>query len=224
VITDLTWSTFKAQVKNKNRLRYNDRDTFYYIYYSDDAGDIETSILKDSGADQTDFETNYKSYGGQTGTPNISVESTPPFAQPLYRTKRNATASTVTVSPGSNSSIGIQITAERYVSGGCLVIENAEFGDYVTAEVSDTDGVIPSPYRSALCENWPVVAMYIEKEYIKVNTPGSIQAGSVTIHEIDTAPLNAKITPMLYLTVTYYAVNAGLDRRLAANYYLTKKL
>jgi hypothetical protein len=154
----------------------------------------------------------------------VSQPDPAPFAQPTFRTKRNATLDIVTIAPGADSDIQFQLTAERYVSGGSLIVENAEFGDYVVAEVEDVDGVIPVPYRAALCENWPVVATYIEKEYVEVTTPGSVQSGAVTVHRIETAPLNAKITAGLYLCIHYYAVSGGLDRKLAVNYHLTKKL
>lgn len=154
----------------------------------------------------------------------ISAPEPQPFALPAYRTKRNATASPVTIESNSTHTIDFLLTVERYVSGGCLIVENAEFGDYCTAEIIDIDGVIPAPYRAALCENYPTVATYIEKEFLKVSTPGSVTAGSVTKHEIDTYPLNAKITPGLYLRITYTAVNSGLNRRAVVNYYLTKKL
>jgi hypothetical protein len=154
----------------------------------------------------------------------VSAPEPEPFAIPSYRTKRNATASIVTIEPSNTQTIDFKLTAERYVSGGCLVIENAEFGDYCTAEVIDIDGVIPEIYRSTMCENYPTVAMYIEKEFIKVKTPGTVTAGSITQHEIDTYPLHAKITPGLYLRVTYTAVNSGLNRRAVVNYHLTKKL
>jgi hypothetical protein len=147
-----------------------------------------------------------------------------PFALPTFRTKRNATASHITVASNSDEEIQFLLTSERYVSGGDLIVENAEFGDYITAEVEDIDGVIPEAYRAALCEAWPVVSSYIEKEYVRVATPGSVQAGSVTTHSINTYPLNAKITAGLYLCIHYYAVNSGLSRRLVVNYHLTKKL
>lgn len=161
------------------------------------------------------------------GSDEVVITSLPelqPFALPAYRTKRNAIASPVTIAPGAIATIDFQLTAERYVSGGCIIIENAEFGDYCIAEVIDIDGVIPAPYRAALCENHPTVATYIEKEYIKLSTPGSITAGSISRNDIDTYPLNAKITVGLYLRVTYVAVNSGLNRRAVVNYYLTKKL
>ena len=161
------------------------------------------------------------------GITSLSISSLPeaePFALPSYRTKRNATEDIVTIQSGTTETIDFKLDSERYVSGGCLIIENAEFGDYCTAEVIDIDGVIPTLYRTELCENYPTVASYIDKEFIKVKTPGSITVGSITQHEIDTYPLNAKITAGLYLRITYIAVSSGLDRRACVNYYLTKKL
>jgi len=57
----LDWSEFKTRVSVKARVRFVEKPEFYTIFYSDDAGTFETSIMKDSGSDQTDFETNYKS-------------------------------------------------------------------------------------------------------------------------------------------------------------------
>jgi hypothetical protein len=58
----LEWTTFKLQIINKGKLRFVDRDVMYLCYYND----LETSILKDSGSDQTDFETNYKSLANKS--------------------------------------------------------------------------------------------------------------------------------------------------------------
>lgn len=149
----------------------------------------------------------------------ISLPEPQPFAVPAYRTKRNATSSIATCSANSSATIDYLISEERYVTGGKLIVENAVLGDYITAEVYDTDSVIPEAYRAALCENWPSVGKYIEKEWI--DTSGG---GTTFSHEINTYPLNARITAGLYLRVTYNAVNSGSTRNIAVNYYLTKKL
>lgn len=140
-----------------------------------------------------------------------------PFAVPTYRTKLNATPSLVTVAPNTDEDIDFLLTEERYVTGGSITIQNAVLGDYIEATVSDIDGIIPSPYRAALCEAWPVVGKYIEKQWIEV-------AGEHTTMKINTYPLNAKITAGLYLCIKYFAVNSGSDRKVAVNYHLTKKL
>jgi hypothetical protein len=149
--------------------------------------------------------------------PQIEVTSLPepqPFAVPSYRTKRTAVDNIAQCSAGQETTIDYRITEERYIHGGCLFGKNVELGDYVTADLMDLDGVIPEPYRPLLCENWPLIARYIEKEFVA-------PCGQ---HVIDTYPLNAKITVGLYLRITYHAINIGQPREIAVNYYLTKKL
>lgn len=149
-----------------------------------------------------------------------------PFAEPLYRTKMDATSEVVTIAVTNNPEVpyieavtDFLLTEEYYVSGGELGATNVQMGDYITAEVHDRDGVIPAPYRVALCENWPTVAKYIKKNWMilkTVSTNASIK--------IDTRPLTAKVTAGLYLRVTYYAKNTGSNRQIVMNYDLTKKL
>lgn len=147
-----------------------------------------------------------------------------PFAAPTYRTKHNATDALVSIQPGAIGEIDFTLTQERFVSGGSLVIENAEFGDYLIAVVEDESGLIPVQYRAALCEDWPIVAKYIEKAFVEVQVPGTMTPGAITVHKIDTSPLNAKISAGLTLSIRYYSANTGLTRRVAVNYHLTKKL
>jgi hypothetical protein len=60
MIISLSWTDFKSRVSSLKRVRYIDRGSFYIISYQEVGGGFETSVLKDSGADQTDFEANYK--------------------------------------------------------------------------------------------------------------------------------------------------------------------
>jgi hypothetical protein len=140
-----------------------------------------------------------------------------PFAQPTYRTKRNATADILSISPGTDEDVQFKLLAERYVTGGSLIVQNAELGDYITAEVEDVDGIIPEAYRASLCEAHPIISTYIEKNWVEVQ-------GEFSIMKINTYPLSAKISAGLYLCLHYYAVNSGTTRKLGLNYHLTKKL
>jgi hypothetical protein len=148
----------------------------------------------------------------------VNIIEQPPFAQPTYRTKHTASDSIVVVAADSYENIDLLLTEERYISGGTLIVENPQLGDYVTTEIVDLDDVIPEAYRPILCENWPTVARYIEKEWIEVN------ASTCVRQKIDTSPLNARVTAGLYLRVTYHAINSGSSRNIGINYYLTKKL
>lgn len=157
----------------------------------------------------------------ENDTKPVSIVSLPeaqPFAVPSYRTKRNATPALVTIAPNSSNVIDFVMPQERFVTGGALIVKNAVIGDYITASVYDGLSIIPEPYRIPLCEAWPVVALYIEKEWIKISD------GSHSFHEINTYPLNAKITQGLVLRVTYHSCAEGYDRVVACNYNLTKKL
>jgi hypothetical protein len=140
-----------------------------------------------------------------------------PFAAPDYRTKLDGTPSITNIPAGQTVALDYVLPEERYVSGGTLIVKNAEFGDYVTAEIRDVLGVIPAPYRAAICENWPVVATYIVKEWVEA-------IGQTSVHQVDTYPLNAKINQGLVLRLTYTAANAGSTREAVVNYNLTKKL
>jgi len=148
----------------------------------------------------------------------LEVEKMPPFAEPLHRTKKDATSDIITCPKNTVTTVLYDVDEEMYVSGGDMIIRNAQFGDYVSADVHDTDAVIPEAYRPFLCENWPIVATYILKQYIR------FEGRDYTVHTIDTKPLNAKITGGLKLRVSYHAVDSGVDREVGVNYDLTKAL
>ena len=59
-----TWTQLKALLPNKILMRIIDKDTFYYCWYDD----FEASVLKDSGADQTDLEANYLASSNGVGS------------------------------------------------------------------------------------------------------------------------------------------------------------
>jgi len=148
----------------------------------------------------------------------VDVASTPPFSEPTHRTKFTAASNIETVAANSSENLDYQVTSERYVYGGSLIVENAEVGDYISACIYDKDSVIPEAYREALCENWPIVATYIEKHFL------SVSGVCNTYDEINTYPLNAKITAGLYMRIVYTAVDSGSTRNIGVNYRMAKKL
>jgi len=151
----------------------------------------------------------------------VIVAETPPFAKPSFRTKRDATDDWVTCPSNQATVVDFLMLEERFATGGEMIFKNAKQGDYITAEVYDgyNGGIIPAPYRAALCEAWPSVAKYIKKKWViptKADEYGSF--------EIDTFPLNAQIAAGLILRVTYHASSISGDREVSMNYHLTKKL
>lgn len=157
-----------------------------------------------------------------TVAPIVSVESMPPFAEPLYRTKLSATTAGVTIEPGAAGNIDFTLPAERWVYGGEGLILNAEPGDWFEAQVVDANSLIPEAYRAALCEaspGWPVVNTYVKKHWMLC--PGG---GLNAQFKINTYPLIAKVTAGLVLRTIYHATSAGSARTVYANLLLTKKL
>jgi hypothetical protein len=148
---------------------------------------------------------------------SVKVSATPPFAEPDYRTKMDATASWVDCTPNAVTNIDFILAEERYVTGGELIFHNSKKGDYISAEVNDINGSIPEAYRAELCENHPTVGLYIPKRWI-IPTDGY---GSL---EINTYPLNAKISAGLCLRISYHSSEEAGIREIAVNYNLTKKL
>jgi hypothetical protein len=176
-------------------------------------------IMNDGTSDITDVATAI-AFLRDDMVKDVKVTSQPdpvPFAQPTYRTKRDADTSWTTCAENIVTHSDFQLTAERYVSGGDIIFKDSKEGDYLSAEVRDVNGVIPEAYRAALCEAHPIVAVYINKLWVMpVSGYGSIN--------IDTYPLNAKISAGLYLRVSYHATSEAGDRKMAVNYHLTKRL
>jgi hypothetical protein len=80
MLVDLVWADFKNIIVDKARLRFIDRDSYYYLLYTDDGGTFESSVLKDGGADQIDFDSNYKALANAKPSASIvNIVSAPPF-------------------------------------------------------------------------------------------------------------------------------------------------
>jgi hypothetical protein len=212
IIFDIQQSTFPHALDMTATSLLGDQLTIGFKTEPNDWGYIDNLVVTHSGQPLPNNVVN-----------TVQLQQLPepePFAKPTYRTKRNATASLINVAPGESQTIDYILPAERYVSGGALIVKNAQLGDYITASVYDgyMGGVIPVPYRASLAEAWPVVGLYIEKEWVTVS--GNL----ISRHTIDTYPLNAKISAGLMLRVTYHACAEGEARTVAINYTLTKKL
>jgi hypothetical protein len=211
---NVTWQMVKNLCTSKSlKMQYVEDDFFYMIFAVDGTLILSTIIDKTiTSTEKTEFETTYK----PTANQKLGLDQEP-FALPSFRTKLNCTPSIIDVAPDTTTAIDYQITEERYATGGTLIVHNAQLGDYVTASVYDKDGVIPAPYRPALCEAHPIVATYVEKHWVEA-------VSDKVLMSINTYPLNAKISIGLYLRLTYHAVGGSLDRKVAVNYKLSKKL
>lgn len=217
------WPSWKVIQIKKGFAFQHDEDAEGYLVYGYDGPEVYIcriysdkvpahvqldQALNDSWKE--DFEANYAPRSNKT----IDISRNNPFAEPVFRTKFNATDSIIECAPGEIVNIDFPIAQEVYISGGLLLSKNQELGDHVVGEVIDKDGIIPEEYRAALCESWPTVSRYIEKLWVSPTGKS----------EMDTYPLNAKIAQGLYLRISYHASNEGVARKIAMNYYLTKRL
>jgi hypothetical protein len=153
-----------------------------------------------------------------TAIVQVDVQKTPdpaPFATPSFRTKWDASPDVVTTAENQTVVMDYTMTEERYAHGGSIIFEGTKIGDKLEAMIVDPNGVIPEPFRAIVCEDYPIVAQYIYRHYLPAGEG---------VRELNTYPLNAKITPGLVLRVTIHTCSTPGTRKFATNYLLTKKL
>ena len=217
--------TYENYIGYKNstdcNIDYLENDSWYFLYLSNGDFRIQCSIEKKNpkSEDQIDFETNYKNLPDTNAKYNsvVEVSDSAPFARPDFKTRRDGDSAWREVEADSINTSEYKLLNERYVSGGECIVIGAKKGDWISAEVNDKDGVIPEIYRDALTENYPTVSQYV----IRANmSPDS----SSKIYTLNTYPLNAKLTPGLYLMIKYHASSEIGTRSFVSNYYLSEKL
>jgi hypothetical protein len=177
-------------------------------------------VVNDGFADLTESN-GLKYFLGST----VEVSRLPqpqPFAEPIYRTKHNKKNGATVIPNGNAVAIDYVLTEELYVSGGTIVVKNPQYGDWISAQVYDSLGVIPEAIRAQVCENWPVVSDYILGQYLELYDSNSIWFKQ----GVDTRPLVAKVSAGLSLRLTYHAANVSgaADREVLVNYFLNRKL
>lgn len=123
-----------------------------------------------------------------------------PFSQSTHRFQGDAT-STGTCAINSTSNLDYSVGSADVVSGGEVIVENMQFGDYITMNV-----VHPITFD--------VLQPYVKKHYINM-------AGD---NKLDLRPLGAKVPTGLVIRTTYHAVNAGPTRNWAVNLYIFEEL
>jgi hypothetical protein len=112
----MNWTAFKQIIINPARVRFDERDEYYNISYFDDVGKFETSILRDGGADNLDFDNNYKNLA------NKSVEAqTDSDGSLLSRSK-------ITQTGWHYQLHGVEFTTSTLNSGYSKKSDGADFG------------------------------------------------------------------------------------------------
>jgi hypothetical protein len=133
----LEWQEFKTHILEAQKLRWTDRDEFYLLSYSDDGGIFESSIIKDSGTDHTDFESNYKEQGNKSVIRQVITQY-----EKNDKTLRCICAFADTDSNGE-AVIAVPVPTThggRWIAYADAEFEVRHFGDRISAaEVADLD-------------------------------------------------------------------------------------
>ncbi|MGH7975011.1 MAG: hypothetical protein ACREBR_05770 [bacterium] len=134
-----SYSAFKSLVTAKALLpQYNDTGNNYELFAIEQNISWQYTIVKDGGADQTDFETNYQS------TCNKPLEIKAGVGRPVRVSASPQPAGTVehwkgwqiTVPAGQTSAyVDISFSSTVYLHGGYIVSSEVDYDDYVTADV-----------------------------------------------------------------------------------------
>jgi hypothetical protein len=214
-LEDLTWTEFEDFLSsNSVKASYLEFSDKYYLRATNEAFTVGCIIAKDSGADQIDFETNYKDLINTLAAKALSID---PFAVPMYAINHDGISAPVTCNVNATTNVDYLIPAEKYIFGGEMLLNGVQFGDKVSASIVDVDAVIPEAYREATCEDWPTVSTYIVDHYVDCRS-------SIGYVHVDTRPLCSKITAGLYLRIAVTTTNAGSARSAVMTYFFAVKV
>jgi hypothetical protein len=185
-----SWATFKELLQNKALLlQYAEVDDTYLLYAAE-AGVFlwHTSLMKDSGEDVCDFETNYKAIANQplevkatAGAPLRTVAT----AQPRNTTEKWKGYSAEMTAEETEKTILINFPIEVWLRGGSIFSDDAQFGDHITVDVVWTEytaliiypnllenifmrGGVPIPFVSSECMKFPPM-LSLQITYHKVD-------------------------------------------------------
>ena len=194
----LSWTDFKARVVDKKWVRFTETDGYYTVTYPDDLGGITCSVLKDSGSDQTDFETNYKpSANASDIVPKKSIQV---LGTDVFRLFGCATSFTATKTTDTTHDFLIP-TNVIAIKGANAFYINAAIGDYVKVTMVDVDNVLG--YGAGT-----VLGTFINKWFIP--TDGILFIDNVSISLIPVAGL--------YLRFKYTSVGTVNDVDVFCNF------
>jgi len=135
-----TWADFKSLVTSKALLiQYSDLGDRYQIYAPEARTFLwHTVLLKDSGSDQTDFETNYKAKANAPLEVKAGVSRPERFSmspQPL-NTYNKWKGYQMTMPPGATFTfVDVQFPTTVYFRGGHLYTNDADIDDMLSADV-----------------------------------------------------------------------------------------
>lgn len=195
----ISWTAFKSLVSSKGLLiQYTENTNTYDLYaIESNAFMWYYSLLMDSGSDQIDFETNFKS------TANAPLEIKAASGRPLRVSASPQPMNTVehwqgyqiTVPVGQSSGyVDVSFANSVYVHGGYIVSPDVDFSDYVGVDVllvANSAEYIPGIISTAyMIPNLPVSF----ESYESMQFPPAVKFRvTLTLGDVHTADTHANI-------------------------------
>lgn len=141
---ELPWSEFKTQILDDNTWQwiYFDVDNHYRIFAKQNDFTVICKMYKDSGSDQTDFETNYIPLVSTRFESNVQTQfERTDIVLKIAKSKATFVAGAAEISIKVPGEIGSG--DGRYVAGGFAFVNLFSFGDKVThIKVVDVDNIL----------------------------------------------------------------------------------
>lgn len=140
---ELPWSAFKAQVLDTGEWQwiYFDSENTYRIFAKLNDFTVLCQIYKDSGADQTDFETNYQPQAGKTLVSHTQTR----FEREDIRLQMSRAEAAFA---DGEAEVSIKLPGEVgvdsvFIGGGYAFTDVHQFGDKVTkVQLVDVDNIL----------------------------------------------------------------------------------
>lgn len=193
----LNWTHFKSIVDSKSMsIQYIELENYYHLRAFDGVFSIDCELNKNPSdtTDLDDFEDNYKANANKPLVPKDSLGNPiyrgSPFTDALgFRFRGHSFIDTVTT--GTTKDIDYQLTAERWINGGRLIIDNIGANDKLTFQVIDKDNIFGYGANTVLDQ-------FIQDFYIP--STGNLEV---------VLAYPAKIVSGLYLRLKYTSTHAS---------------
>ena len=141
ILSNLSWSSFKSLVDDKAMaIQYIDVEGYYFLKAFDSSFSIGCAMLKDGGADQIDFEDNYKAAGNAPLKSEVATRfERDDIRLQICKASAAVVAGAATISfllPGTPGD-------PLFLGGGWAQVDFFAFGDAVTdISVIDKDNIL----------------------------------------------------------------------------------
>lgn len=143
----LNWTQFKTISNAKSMsIQYIETDNFYHLKSFDGVFCIDCELSKNptDTTDLLDFENNYKANANKPLVPKDStglpIQRGSPFTDALgFRFRGHSFKETV--SANTTKDIDYLVSAERWINGGRLIVDNIGSDDKLTFQVVDKDNI-----------------------------------------------------------------------------------